>query len=134
MERILEILTREYQVTMMVCITLSIIFTYLYYLLSKKDGREIDLRDLVLDRRTNRLDYKKLAINTCAVLQCMTWFRMSMGYEIDSALYNPVMWVVFYAVVAGHDLLDRMVKIKAAQAGVLDASAPPAKTGDESAQ
>lgn len=111
-------LNQEFLAVFMVCTTFLVIFTYLTYLLKVKDDLRIDLRQLVLDGQTNKLSYKKLAINTAAILQCFTWWRMSVGLPVDSALYNPTMWVTFYAVVAGHDLLDKMVKIKAAQVGV----------------
>lgn len=119
-DEFLRQLNTEFVGIAMICATLFAMFTYLSYLLRIKDDKRIDLRDLVIDSKTKRLDYKKLAINTTAVLQCYTWWRMSNALPVDSALYNPMMWVVFYAVVAGHDLLYRVVKIKAAQAGLGD--------------
>lgn len=117
-------------VALMGCFALCI-STYLFYLLKYRnpnDERVIDLRDLIIDSKTKRLDYKKLAINTCALLQCFTWWRMSMGYEVNTALADPWMWVVFYAVVAGHDLLYRVVKIKAAQVGLDNANSTASDT------
>lgn len=127
-QEFLRQLNSEFLAVFLVCSTLLVIFTYLFYLLRIQDDKTVDFRDLVLDSKTRRLDYKKLAINTCAILQCYTWWRLSNNLPVSGTLDNPAMWVVFYAVVAGHDLLYRMVKIKAAQAGVdvnaSDSSAP----------
>jgi hypothetical protein len=117
-QEFLNQLNTEFLAVFLVCTTGLVIFTYMFYLLKIQDDKTVDLRDLVLDSKTRRLDYKKLAINTCAILQCYTWWRLSNDLPVSGTLDNPTMWVVFYAVVAGHDLLYRMVKIKAAQAGV----------------
>lgn len=70
------------------------------------------IKDLVTDWATGRLDYKKLALNTCALLQAFTWLRMALDYEVHKAIENPMMWIVFYMVIAGHDLLGRFLKIR----------------------
>ena len=71
------------------------------------------IKDLVTDWGTGRLDYKKLALNTCALLQAFTWMRMALNYDVHKAIENPMMWIVFYMVIAGHDLLARFLKIRA---------------------
>lgn len=91
---------------------------YLIYLV-KNTNHKLSPLDLITDSRTGRLDYKKVALNTAALLQSITWFRMSLDYPVHSALENPYMWIVFYAVVAGHDLLAKVVMLKA---GVIDNS------------
>lgn len=85
---------------------------YLIYIASKHRSTLSPL-DLITDSRTGRLDYKKVALNTAALLQSITWFRMSLGLPVHTALENPYMWIVFYAVVAGHDLLAKVVMLKA---------------------
>lgn len=85
----------------------------IYLIILAKNGKnKIDLLDLVTHSGSGRLDYKRVALNCCALLQSFTWFRMSMGYEINPALHEPFMWIVFYAVIAGHDLLARVVEIR----------------------
>ena len=116
-----------------ICLFGSLVMAYALLTSRRKDDKHIDLRDLIWDTRKQRIDYKKLAINTCAVLQCFTWWRMSMGYEVHSALQDPWMWLIFYAVVAGHDLLERIVRIKAAQTGVLNAVTDNSATDHQNA-
>lgn len=70
------------------------------------------IKDLVTDWSTGRLDYKKLALNTCALMQAYTWLRMAHNLEVHRALENPNMWIVAYMVIAGHDLLGRFLKIR----------------------
>lgn len=94
-----------------VCITVSLMFLYLIVQAKVDNTKRVDLRDLVVDWQTGRLDYKKLALNCSALCQMFTWLRMSMGANVHHALENPVMWIVFYAVIAGHDLLNRFIKI-----------------------
>lgn len=70
------------------------------------------IMDLVVDWSTGKLDYKKMALCTTALLQSLTWIRMSLNWDVHPALANWELWVVFYAVVAGHDVLSRLVKYK----------------------
>lgn len=70
------------------------------------------IQDLVIDWNTGRLDYRKLALNTCALLQAFTWTRMALDYPVHRALEEPMMWIVFYMVIAGHDLLARFIKLR----------------------
>lgn len=84
----------------------------------QKGNPNIRFADLITDWNTGRLEYKKVGLNTCLILQCFTWGRMSMGYEVHPALENPYMWVVFYIVVAGQDLLEQFIKVKADEIGL----------------
>lgn len=68
--------------------------------------------DMICDWNTGRIDYKKVALCTCALLQSFTWLRMSLDYPVNEALYDPWLWIVFYSVIAGHDLLGRVIKFK----------------------
>lgn len=98
-----------YQISL---ILLAIVVSFYGHYLIKAETHCINPLDLITDGHTKRLDYKKVALNTAALLQCFTWLRMSLGFPVHRALEDPWMWIVFYAVIAGHDLLGRVVKIK----------------------
>ena len=103
---------------------------YITFSVLRRDDRRIDVRDLICDWQTNRLDYKKVALCTCAILQCFTWGRMSMGLPVNVALANPLLWIAFYMVIAAHDLLARFVKAYATH-GTAIPRLPPKLDGDE---
>ena len=68
--------------------------------------------DLIVNHATGKLDFKKLAMCTAAALQSVTWIRMSWKLPVDSALYDWKLWVVFYCVIAGHELMQLFIKTK----------------------
>lgn len=75
-------------------------------------------RGLFIDPHTGYPDYKKLALMMCALAQIFTWLRMSLDLNVSDWLENPKLWIVFYAVVGGHDLLDKALMIYAKMKGI----------------
>lgn len=67
-------------------------------------------REFITERTTGQLDFKMLAMFLCANIQALTWIRMSMGYNVNPALASPQLWVTFYCVIAGHDLLGKLIE------------------------
>lgn len=80
--------------------------------------------DLIVDHKSGKLDFKKLALCTTAFLQSVTWIRMSWKLPVDSALYDWRLWVVFYCVVAGHELMQLFIKTKWGSEGNANTSGP----------
>ncbi len=69
----------------------------------------IPWKELIIDQKSGTLDYKMMMMVVCATLQSITWLRLSFGYNVSSALDSPSLWITFYSVIAGHDILGRVV-------------------------
>lgn len=94
-------------------LVVGLLILYFLVKLNKEENQKINWLDLITDSRTGRLDYKKLGMSSAMLLQSFTWLRLSLGYEVNSILANPTMWVVFYAVVAGQDIIIKYIQMKA---------------------
>ncbi len=93
----------------------------------------IPWKELIVDPKSGTLDYKMMMMVVCASLQSVTWLRLSFGYSVSTALDSPALWITFYSVIAGHDILGKVVDAwstkskKNDDGGSADASdAPPA--------
>ena len=70
---------------------------------------KIPWNELIYNPRTKTIDYKMLMMMICASFQSMAWIRMAFGYKVDPALAKPALWMTFYAVIAGHDVLSQWI-------------------------
>lgn len=71
----------------------------------------IPWKELIVDPKTGMLDYKMMMMVVCALLQSITWLRLSFGYKVDSSLDSPALWITFYSVIAGHDILGKVIEV-----------------------
>ncbi len=56
-------------------------------------------------------NYRLIAMTTTAILQSITWVRLTLHMPVDSSLTSPPLWITFYAVLAGNDLLDKYIGV-----------------------